>query len=61
VAPDIHPLPARKRLHGNAHRANTVKGPMDVLTLPLLAMALIVVATIVYKAIRDHARGTLAD
>ena len=33
---------------------------MDVLTIPLIALEAIVLATIVGKAIRDHARGTSA-
>jgi hypothetical protein len=31
---------------------------MDYLTGPLLALALLVIASILIKAIRDHARGT---
>jgi hypothetical protein len=31
---------------------------MDTLTGPLLALALIVIGSILFKAIRDHARGT---
>jgi len=33
---------------------------MDLLTIPLLALELIIVATILVKAIRDHARGNSA-
>ena len=31
---------------------------MDILTSPLLALAIVVVISIVIKAVRDHARGT---
>lgn len=31
---------------------------MDVLTIPLLAFALLVLGSIIIKALRDHARGT---
>lgn len=31
---------------------------MDVLTIPLLALALLVIGSIIIKGIRDHARGT---
>jgi len=31
---------------------------MDILTSPLLALAIVVVLSIVIKAVRDHAKGT---
>ncbi len=46
------------RLFLERARARARPYGMDFLTLPLLALELIVIATILVKAVRDHARGT---
>ena len=45
-------------MNRNDNAQRRVQPNMDTLTGPLLALALLVIGSILIKAIRDHARGT---